>query len=93
MAKEGYHSVTLADETFSILTELSKNANKSIPKIIDAIVTGHHFIHGILFHAETVCLSCGHVLDYCAERSAIKCPFCNSDVVVTRYVKVETRGS
>jgi len=90
---EGYHSVTLNQETYSILNELSKNLKKSIPEIIHSVVTGRQFVHGILFDAQNVCLTCGRIVDYCAERNTDRCPFCDGGPVVTRYVKVETRGS
>jgi len=90
--REGYHSVTLKPETFSILEGLSKNLGQKIPDTIHSIVTGKKFVFGILYRPEYVCVTCSRVIDYCADRTVDKCPFCNGPVNM-RYVKVETRES
>ena len=83
MAKEGFHSVTLSDRTFDILSKVSENLKKAIPETINSLVTGQKVIHGVLFTEEHVCLNCGSILGYNTE----KCPLCNSGPIITRYVK------
>jgi rRNA maturation endonuclease Nob1 len=88
MGKAEHHSISLGDETYSILSELSKNLKKSIPETIHAIATGNKIVHGVLFTEEHICLNCSHRPSYSID----KCPSCGGPVI-TRYVKSETRRS
>jgi DNA-directed RNA polymerase subunit RPC12/RpoP len=94
MPSESYHSVSVRDETYCILTELSKNLKRSIPETIHSVVKGGKFMFGILFYPENICLACGKTVNYLAldVRRSDRCPFCAGQVI-TRYVKAETRGS
>jgi predicted RNA-binding Zn-ribbon protein involved in translation (DUF1610 family) len=93
MVKEGYHSITLGDETYGILTELSKNLKRSIPETIHSIVKGGRFMFGVLFYPENICVACGKTVGYSDVRSSNQCPFCRGHSVITRYVKQEARES
>lgn len=85
--------MTVEDETYCVLAELSKNLKRTIPETLNSIITGKKFMFGILFNAENVCLSCGKIVDYSDVRSTDQCPFCKGGPIITRYMKVETRGS
>jgi predicted RNA-binding Zn-ribbon protein involved in translation (DUF1610 family) len=93
MPNEHYHSITLGDETYCILKELSKNLKRSIPETIHSVVKGGKFMFGVLFYPENICLACGKIVDYSDVRTSAHCPLCGVGPVITRYVKVEARES
>lgn len=70
MPKGGFHSVTLSDQIFDILSKVSKSLNKSIPETIYDMATGNKIIHGVLFAEEHICVDCGYRPSY----NIGKCP-------------------
>lgn len=93
MPSDGHHSITIGEETYCMLSDLSKNLKRTIPETIHSLVKGGKFMFGVLFYPENICLACGKIVDYSDVRSSERCPFCAGGPVITRYVKVETRGS
>lgn len=87
MPKETYRNVTLKDETYFLLKEISKNQNRSVSQTIHSLVTGEKYPQepgSLNFRSEWVCLDCGHR----SSDPSDKCPICKGPILA-RYIKLK----
>lgn len=87
MPNEGFHTVTVREETYSILKDYSKRSDLSIPETIHSLLRGLDGIRGLKFYVEYICLNCGHRPSTLTE----VCPICKGTVCVRYVVKSSAR--